>query len=183
MKMMKNVNEHEYEIYEPMIDGLRVDENLPVYYNLIFLGRRIVFVIAIFFLVEINQKIWQALLFCYSSLSVLIFTIGARPYDTKYRNKIEVFNECNVLMVGYFALQLLYSSWSPIMMNEVGFSILNTIICGMVLNCIMILKHNLKSVKLAILRCKKRSSLRRMKIKKIEEIALETKKTYRENRT
>ena len=52
--MMKNVNEHEYEIYEPMIDGLRVDENLPVYYNLIFLGRRIVFVIAIFFLVEIN---------------------------------------------------------------------------------------------------------------------------------
>ena len=114
---------------------------------------------------------------------MLIFTIGARPYDTKYRNKIEVFNECNVLMVGYFALQLLYSSWSPIMMNEVGFSILNTIICGMVLNCIMILKHNLKSVKLAILRCKKRSSLRRMKIKKIEEIALETKKTYRENRT
>ena len=52
--MMKNVNEHEYEIYEPMIEGLRVDEHLPVYYNLIFLGRRIVFVIAIFFLVETN---------------------------------------------------------------------------------------------------------------------------------
>ena len=55
----KNVNEDEYEIYEPMTEGLRVDEQLPVYYNLIFLGRRIVFVIAIFFLVETNQKIWQ----------------------------------------------------------------------------------------------------------------------------
>ena len=171
---MRNVDEDEYEIYSPMTEGLRVDEQLPVYHNLIFLGRRIVFVIAIFFLVETNQKIWQALLFCYSSLFVLIFTIGTRPYNTKYRNKVEVFNECNVLMVGYFALQLLYSSWSPIMMKEVGSSILYTIICGMVLNCFMILKHNFRSVKLAILSCKKKRIIRRMKVKKIEEIAFET---------
>ena len=53
-KITENLNEDEYEIYEPMLEGLRVDDRLSIYYNLIFLVRRIIFVITIFFLVEKN---------------------------------------------------------------------------------------------------------------------------------
>ena len=52
--MTENLNEDEYEMYEPILEGLRVDDRLSIYYNLIFLGRRIIFVITIFFLVEKN---------------------------------------------------------------------------------------------------------------------------------
>ena len=57
-QIIEEVTEEEYEVYEPLLEGLRKDDHLSIYYNLIFLGRRIVFVIAIFFLVEKNQKIW-----------------------------------------------------------------------------------------------------------------------------
>ena len=62
------------------------------------------FVLAVFFLVEKNQKIWQSLLFCYSSLFVLTFIAGASPFDTKKRNRVEVLNEFNVLLVGYLSM-------------------------------------------------------------------------------
>ena len=38
------------------------------------------------------------------SLSILIFNLGIKPFDSKYETFIEVFNECNVLVVSYFAL-------------------------------------------------------------------------------
>ena len=48
------------------------------------------------------------------SLSVLIFNLGVQPFDSKYETFIEVFNEANVLLISYFALQIIYTSGQPL---------------------------------------------------------------------
>ena len=159
-----------------MLEGLNLDSHLSIYYNLVFLGRRIVFVGAVFFLVKKNQTIWQALIFSHSSLLVLIFNAGIEPFETKHRNRIEAFNEFNVLIVGYFAMQILYSSWSPVMSAQVGSCILITILGGIALNASIILLGQTRSVKLLYLKCLMQWKKRQMKTRTIKSIAKEVKK-------
>ena len=96
----------------------------------------------------------------------MTFNAGAQPFDTKYRNRIEAFNEFNVLIVGYLALQLLYSSWSPIMMNHVGSSILITILGGIALNAFVIIWCQIKEVKMQFLHWKHKRAQKKMTTKK-----------------
>ena len=55
-----------------------------------------------------------------TSLSVLIFNLGVQPFDSKYETFIEVFNESNVLLISYFALQIIYTSGQPLVQQIVG---------------------------------------------------------------
>ena len=43
------------------------------------------------------------------SFFVLIFECHAAPFGSRYQNFIEVFNEYNILCVGYFALALIFA--------------------------------------------------------------------------
>ena len=90
-------------MYEPLTDGLKPYEFASGYMSIIFLSRRIVLVFMILFVDSLTHIHWQIIVFMLTSLFQSIYLLGAQPYETPYLNKVEVFNELNVLFVGYFS--------------------------------------------------------------------------------
>ena len=48
-----------------------------------------------------------------ASLLTLVFYCAVKPFETKYDVFVEVFNELNILLISYFALQFMYTSHDP----------------------------------------------------------------------
>ena len=94
-----------------------------------------------------NRWQWlQMLIFMLSSLGLLIFECFARPFDTPQQNRMELFNEINVLLVCYLSVQILYSSWSPEMGALIGVFLNWVILGGVCLNVGVIVLGMLKEL-------------------------------------
>ena len=78
------------------------------------------------------------LIFMLASLALLIFISFAHPFDTAYQNRIEILNEFNVLLVGYLACMILYSSYNPEMIDQIGVLLNYVIVGGVLLNVVLI---------------------------------------------
>ena len=150
---VKNVREEDYEIYEPLMAGLNVHETTSALQNLWFILRRIITVMTIILLKE-KWKFVQLQLFMICSLATLTFECYAKPFNSRYQNFIEVFNELIVLLVSYQGLQLLYSSWSPEMMYHVGTVMTAIILTGIAVNLLLILWNMIYELRLKCLHCK-----------------------------
>ena len=53
-KMTADLNEEDYDVYEPLLNGLKLHNQSAIVYNIIFLSRRIIFVGTIFLLVDVK---------------------------------------------------------------------------------------------------------------------------------
>ena len=53
-QMTANLNEEDYDVYEPLLNGLKLHNQSAIVYNIIFLSRRIIFVGTIFLLVDVK---------------------------------------------------------------------------------------------------------------------------------
>ena len=115
--MTANLNEEDYDVYEPLLNGLKLHNQSAVVYNIIFLSRRIIFVGTIFLLVEVKWLFFQLQGYMMASLLVLAYDCGIKPFESSYETSVEIFNEGNVLLVSYFALQILYSSYDPLVVQ------------------------------------------------------------------
>ena len=69
---------------------------------------------------------------------MLIFISYAKPFRSDYQNRIEIMNEFNVLIVGYLACCILYSSYNPEMIDQIGVLLNYVIVGGVLLNIICI---------------------------------------------
>ena len=78
------------------------------------------------------------LIFMLGSLALLIFISYAHPFDSAYQNRIEILNEFNVLLVGYLACMILYSSYNPKMIDQIGILLNYVIVGGVLLNVVLI---------------------------------------------
>ena len=83
-----------------------------------------------------------------SCLGILIFEAAANPSETPYDEFVEVFNELNILVVGYFAVQMLYASYDPLVMHEVGLMIIYVIVGGVAVNMYLIIFNMLREIKM-----------------------------------
>ena len=81
------------------------------------------------------------------SLALLIFISYAKPFDCTYQNRIEIMNEFNVLIVGYLACMILYSSYDPEMIDMIGVFLNYVIVAGLLLNLVLIVFSMIFEVK------------------------------------
>ena len=70
----------------------------------IFLLRRLVFVLAVFY--STGSPALQAILFVVFSMLALTLLLAKRPYMSRVYNILETFNEFVVLTIGYLILAL-----------------------------------------------------------------------------
>ena len=133
--------------------GLNMNETTSALQNLWFILRRIITVMTIIFLGE-KWQFLQLQLFMICSLAILAFECYASPFDSGYQNNVEIFNEINVLLVSYQGLQLLYSSWSPEMMHNVGIAMNSLIFSGIAINLVLIIWNMIHELKLKCLHFK-----------------------------
>ena len=98
----------------------------------------------------------QMFIFVHSSLIMLVFETYAEPFDSVYQNRVEIFNEINILIVSYLSMQLLYSSWSPMMLVSDGGTLNNTIIGGILINMVLVIYNMIHDLKIKCLSKRKK---------------------------
>ena len=94
-----------------------------------------------------------------SSLADLIFVFAVSPFED--RSNIEVFNEINVLLVGYCAVQILYASHTALMMQQVGSLMVSVILFGIIVNVVIITFGWFKDMKRLLLHQKQQQAVKR----------------------
>ena len=151
---IQDVNEEDYEVYEPLLTGLKLHERPASAYFLLFLSRRVILVSTIFLLEAPILLFARMLVFMLGSLGMLIYDFAAHPFVNQRENAMEVVNELNVLLVAYVALQFLYSSHDALMLNQVGNTMIQVIIVGVIINLIVIIICLLKEIKRRLLHWK-----------------------------
>ena len=166
---MEDLREEDYEVYEPLLEGLKPYKSFSSYMPVDFLTRRILLVCVIIFMNKLAHVHWQAMIYMVSSLLTCIKLAALQPYDTKYQNRVEIGNELNVLLVGYLACQILYSSHSAEMMHNVGLFIVIVILGSVAINLTFVIFFLLKEMKNRFLNCKKKR-LAKLKQKKLAEL-------------
>ena len=100
---VEDLREEDYEVYEPLMEGLKPYKRFSSYMSVDFLTRRILLVCVIIFIKNLNHVHWQVMIYMVSSLFTCIKLAALQPYETKYQNRVELGNEINVLLVGYLA--------------------------------------------------------------------------------
>ena len=98
----------------------------------------------------------QMFIFVHSSLFMLVFETYAEPFDSVYQNRIEILNETNILIVSYLSMQLLYSSWSPMMLVQDGGTLNKTIIGGILINMVLVIYNMIHDLKIKCLTKRKK---------------------------
>jgi hypothetical protein len=163
-----------YEAYEPFFEGRDRTSYMSQYSHLVFLFRRVALVLAIFGLDKQNWALWQVITFWLSSLLVLMFNCGAKPFETRYQRYVETFNEAIVLLTGYFATQLVMSGRSVAMLQQIGYGLAGVISIFLVVTLVLLAVLMLKHSKLVLLNIYKRMVLRQRKAKHaaVKEIEL-----------
>ena len=73
---MDGLREEDYEVFEPLTEGLKPDERFSSYMSVAFLSRRIVLVCVILFLSELRWSHWQVMIYMVSSLLECIKLAG-----------------------------------------------------------------------------------------------------------
>ena len=124
------------------------------------------------------------MIYMVSSLFTCIKLAALQPYETKYQNRVELGNEINVLLVGYLACQLLYSSHSPEMMNNVGLFMVIVIMGSVAINLLFVSFFMLKETKNKFLNCKKKRAEKRIskKLSELDQFDSQMNKHVRQNR-
>ena len=102
----------------------------------------------IFFLEDKQYQLLQVEIYMMHSFFVLIFEFHAVPFDSRYQNYIEVFNEYNILCVGYFALALIFAIGEVPKSKMIGACIVFVVFICVVLNLILVCYFTVRSLKM-----------------------------------
>ena len=100
-----------YEIYEPLLSGLKLTKRLAPWITVVMIYRRIILVLVALFLY--NYAWIQVTSFVLCSLFVACMIVYSYPYVDKGTNRLEVFNEFMITCVGYLAMVYVGVSISP----------------------------------------------------------------------
>lgn len=102
-KNQSQLDEDEFRAkYGSLYSSLRLKNSGAMYYNFLFLLRRIVFALASVFLVE--YPVFQIYILFAQSLVVIAFLINYMPFDTPTLNRLELFNEGCIYIVSCLSL-------------------------------------------------------------------------------
>lgn len=80
----------------------------------------------------------------------LAFLSHVSPFKTIPKNRLEKLNELTVLFVGYLGCAIIYSSFDPAMINNVGFLMFYVIISKILFNLVLVTKDLFKDLKLKL---------------------------------
>ena len=138
------------------MDGIDMTKYKAQFTHIIFITRRAILVPMVIFLVSPVWAVLQIHTFCLCSLLTLSFNGWFQPFSSKYKNFGETINELSVLIVSYFALQLLYSSYSVEMMKKVGYSIISVVSICIVIQFVNFTISILRATKRKILYSRKK---------------------------
>ena len=81
---VEDVREEDFEVYEPLWEGLKPYKRFSPYMSVSFLSRRILLVCVIIFMRDLNHVHWQVMIYMVSSLGKNILLAALHPYETKY---------------------------------------------------------------------------------------------------
>jgi hypothetical protein len=131
--------------------GINYKSKLALMFHVIFTFRRLLLCATAVYMSNYNY--FQIQLTILINIMVIMYIILAQPFDTRMQNKLEIFNECCILAVGYTLL--LFTNFVD-MDNELNLqSKIGYILCGFALlniavNCVFILKNTICNLKKTI---------------------------------
>jgi len=85
--------------YSAMIEGISTKTHAQVYYNVLFMIRRLITVIVLVFAPNIPYLQSATLLLL--STTNLIYVSVARPFQSNFENRTEIFNEFTIMLCSY----------------------------------------------------------------------------------
>lgn len=110
------------------------------------------------------DSLWQIIIFMLSSLIALTFNCGAKPFESKYHQYVETFNEIAVLLTGYLGTQLVMSGRSVTMLNYIGYALVGIIAVFLTITVILLAIQMLLNIKFVLLKMRKTCLKKRLQI-------------------
>ncbi len=101
-------------------------------YILIFLGRRILFVLSALLLTE--WPLVQLNLLYVQSIIVLVYLIHSRPFEDPLMNRLEIFNELSIMVVSYASLVFTGITENEEIMYQTGWVVIIAILINILVN-------------------------------------------------
>ena len=150
--------------------GLNTDRVISLTYTIVFMVRRSLFVVVMFFLS--NQPAIQMNLFIFMSNLYIIYLNQVSPYEEKQVVITETFNEVMLMLICYHFILLTDLLSDQDLKYEISKSMIGFIIAMISINMIIILRESLKP---AIRNCKKKR-LQKKHAKKMAKILERIKK-------
>ena len=140
-------------------------------YPVLFLVRRIAFVLAVLTLGE--YVLAQILIQLYLAVTVAGYLLHFKPLDSSFKNRIEVFNECFAMLTNYTLLYFTNFVTEVETRSQYSYSFIACLGISFLVHMIFLIASNIKSAKLS---CKKCSNKRKAKKIMDEKNALQAQK-------
>ena len=96
--LKKNKDQDFFKAYGSLCEEIRFEHKLALLFNLLFLLRRVVFILTVTLLVD--YPVLQLQVFMLMSLLMLIYLVHVKPFTEQSCNRLECFNELTILAVG-----------------------------------------------------------------------------------
>ena len=108
----------DWEIYEPILAGLKVHNRIGIFFTVCLIWRRIILLFVAMFL---DDYAWiQVIVFVYCSLFMCCFVAYSWPFIKATANDVELFNELMIMIVGVLAMVYVGLVRTPLEGYEVG---------------------------------------------------------------
>lgn len=139
------------KFYEDFFPGLRGEEPLALYYNTVFLFRRM----SIVSVLVLNYGVYYSIL-AHTILNLVhaSYVFATKPFDSASKNNSECFNEIMVLLSTYFLFT--YTSWISDLDLLDNISLANVAVLAVtfIINSIIIIMVQLRNIRICCLKRK-----------------------------
>ena len=142
-------------MFEPFLEERDRTSYIGQYVHLFYLFRRCILVLAIILIEKQADSLWQIIIFLLTSLIVLMFNCGAKPFESRYHQYVETFNEIAVLLTGYLGTQLVMSGRSVTMLTQIGYALVGIIAVFLTISVILLAIQMLLNIKFVLLKMRK----------------------------
>ena len=131
--------------FGPFLESIKAETSGIWLYYLIFLGRRLALVCAVFFLNSFPTL--QMTLFTTFSFWSIMFLVFVKPFRNETDTRLAVFNEVFTYICGLHCVFFLMTNFGPDTINNIGFSLCVCLIFKIAVNIILIIKKAIHDVK------------------------------------
>jgi len=131
--------------FGPFLEGIKAETSGIWLYYLIFLGRRLALVGAVFFLNSF--PLFQITLFTTLSFWSIMFLVSVKPYRNEADMRQAVFNEVCIYVCSLHCVLLLMTNFGPETINSIGISLCVCLVFKLVVNVLLIMKQVVSDAK------------------------------------
>jgi len=131
------IDEQVFQKYAPLTKGLRLDRRGATCGNFLIILRRCTMLVMAMFVLD---HPWLHLqVFIVLTLIAISFVVAVKPYETRSKNNLDLFNEVTGLLVSYVILVLQSKGYDPEQLYELGYVAVYILYASGAVNLLVIL--------------------------------------------